>query len=215
VRSAVVTKIAAAAAAALVLLVVLFGAAAGTVADVLAVPVTAVGQLLDGQVSPQQLSAAEYCVLGKITPGKPTGYGTFTSDQIENATTIYQVSVSLGLPMYAAQIAIATAMQESRLHNDAFGDRDSLGLFQQRPSQGWGTPAQILNPVYAATKFYQALVKVPHWQTIPLTRAAQAVQRSAYPDAYQQWAYVAGYLVATVSGALDNCGGKGSNPSAR
>ena len=102
-------------------------------------------------------------------------------------------------------IAEATAMQESRLINLPYGTSDSLGLFQQRPSQGWGTPAEIMNPTYAATKFYEALVKVPDWQTIPLTQAAQAVQESGYPDAYAQWQTDAEYLVSTVSGALDGC----------
>jgi hypothetical protein len=156
-------------------------------------------------VDPAQLSAAQYCALGKITPGKDTGYGTFNIAQLTNATTIYQTAISLGLPPYAATVAIATALQESDLENLDYGDLDSLGLFQQRPSQGWGTPAQIMNPAYAATSFYQALVKVPDWQSIPLTQAAQDVQHSAYPDAYAHWTYTAEYLTATVSGALDQC----------
>jgi hypothetical protein len=198
-------RLAGATAAAFLMLVVLLAAAGAAVAEILAAPATLIGQALDGTVSPQQLDAAQYCVLGKITPGKATGYGTYTREQLANATTIYQVSVTLALPRYAAQIAIATAIQESSLYNIDYGDRDSLGLFQQRPSQGWGTPAQIMDPVYASTKFYQALVKVPGWQTMPLTQAAQAVQRSAFPDAYAQHSYAAGYLVATVSGALDQC----------
>ena len=76
-------------------------------------------------------------------------------------------------------IALATAQQESRLRNLDYGDRDSLGLFQQRPSQGWGTEAQVQDPVYAAGKFYDGLVKVPDWETGRLTEIAQAVQRSA------------------------------------
>ncbi len=201
-------RLAGATAAAFLILVVLLAAAGAAVAEILAAPVTLVGQALDGTVSAQQLDAAQYCVLGKITPGKATGYGTFTTAQLANATTIYQVSATLALPPYAAQIAIATALQESSLYNLDHGDRDSLGLFQQRPSQGWGTPAQIMDPVYSSTKFYEALVKVPHWQSMPLTQAAQAVQRSGFPDAYAKWTYPAGYLVATVSGALDQCSKK-------
>jgi hypothetical protein len=201
-------RLAGATAAAFLILVVLLAAAGAAVAEILAAPVTLVGQALDGTVSTQQLDAAQYCVLGKITPGKATGYGTFTTQQLANATTIYQVSATLALPQYAAQIAIATALQESSLYNLDHGDRDSLGLFQQRPSQGWGTPAQIMDPVYSSTKFYEALVKVPHWQSMPLTQAAQAVQRSGFPDAYAHWTFTAGYLVATVSGALDQCGKK-------
>ena len=199
------TRLAAASAAALLMLVVLLAAAGAAVAEIITAPVTLVGQALDATVSPQQLDAAQYCVLGKIQAGKATGYGTFSREQLANATTIYQVSVTLGLPQYAAQIAIATALQESSLYNLDHGDRDSLGLFQQRPSQGWGTPAQIMDPAYSSTKFYQALVKVPHWQTMPLTQAAQAVQRSGFPDAYAHWTYTAGYLVATVSGAFVGC----------
>jgi hypothetical protein len=89
-------------------------------------------------------------------------------------------------------------MQESGLRNLDFGDRDSLGLFQQRPSQGWGTPAQILDPTYAATKFYQKLIAVPGWRQLPLTVAAQRVQVSAYPDAYAKWEPDARAVVATV-----------------
>ena len=205
-------RLAGATAAAFLMLIVLLAAAGAAVAEILAAPVSLVGQALDGTVSAQQLNAAQYCVLGKIQADKATGYGTFTTMQLANATTIYQVSVSLALPQYAAQIAIATALQESSLYNLNHGDRDSLGLFQQRPSQGWGTPAQIMDPVYSSTKFYEALVKVPHWQTIPLWQAAQEVQRSAFPYAYQKWAYPAGYLVATVSGALDQCAGRQPQP---
>jgi hypothetical protein len=187
------------------LVIILIGAAAGSVLGILTAPVDAAGQMTDGSVSTGQLDAAQFCALGKVTPGRATGYGTYTTDQIANATTIYQVSVRLGLPQYAAVIATATALQESDLENLDYGDQDSLGLFQQRPSQGWGTPAEIMDPVYAATKFYDALVKVPDWQTIPLTDAAQDVQESAYPDAYASHTTAAEYLVSTVSGALDNC----------
>ena len=207
-------RLAGACAAGLLLLVVLLAAAGAAVAEIVFAPVTLVGQALDGHVDPKQLSAAQYCVLGKITPGKSTGYGTFSAEQLANATTIYQVSVSLGLPMYAAQIAIATALQESSLYNLNYGDRDSLGLFQQRPSQGWGTPAQIMDPVYASTKFYEALVKVPNWQTIPLWQAAQDVQRSAFPYAYAKWSNPAEYLASSVSGALDQCGASPGNHTA-
>lgn len=209
------TKLSVLAASFVLLVVVLIGAAAGAAINVLASPldvIGAVGGIFTGDLNtlvPQgaapTVNTAQFCSLGAITPGRNTGYGTYTTAQIENATTIYQVSVSLGLPPYAAVIAIATAMQESSLNNLNYGDRDSLGLFQQRPSQGWGTAAQITDPVYAATKFYDALVKVKNWQGIPLTQAAQDVQRSAYPDAYAHWQTDAEYLVSTVSGALVGC----------
>lgn len=107
-------------------------------------------------------------------------------EQARNAAIIAAVATRRDLPPRAATIGVATAMQESKLRNLPDGDRDSVGLFQQRPSQGWGTPAQIRNPVYATGKFYDALVKVPGWQTMPLTEAAQKVQLSAAPTAYAQ-----------------------------
>jgi hypothetical protein len=200
-------KLLAGAGALLLTLVLLLAAAVGALANLAAglSPAAEIGSALSQTNPSAQLDAAQFCALGAITPGKNTGYGTFTTDQIANATTIYQVSVQLGLPPYAAVVAIATALQESSLENLDYGDRDSLGLFQQRPSQGWGTPAEILDPVYASTKFYQALGKVPNWESIPLTQAAQAVQRSAYPTAYAKFSTTAQYLVATVSGALKNC----------
>lgn len=115
-----------------------------------------------------------------------------------NAEVIYQIGKNLGVSDYGIAIALATAMQESRLINIDFGDRDSVGLFQQRPSQGWGTVDQIMNPEYSARAFFggptgpnfgkiKGLLDVSHWQTMTLTRAAQAVQISAFPEAYQKW----------------------------
>lgn len=108
-------------------------------------------------------------------------------EQLTNARTIITVGAERQIPARGWVIALATAMRESGLRNLTGGDRDSLGLFQQRPSQGWGTPAQLHNPAYAAGKFYDKLTTVSGWQTMPLTEAAQAVQRSAYPDAYAKW----------------------------
>ena len=107
--------------------------------------------------------------------------------QIPNAATIVATGISLEVPQKGQIIALATAMQESRLRNLDGGDRDSLGLFQQRPSQGWGTAQDIHDPVYASEQFYKALLKVDGWQQMTVTQAAQAVQRSGYPDAYAQW----------------------------
>ncbi|HLS45899.1 MAG TPA: hypothetical protein VK045_10735 [Ornithinicoccus sp.] len=107
-----------------------------------------------------------------------------TPEQAANAATISMISVERGLPPKAATIAITTAIQESKLRNLTYGDADSLGLFQQRPSQGWGTPEQVNDPVYAANAFYDALVAVPGWEDWVVTEIAQEVQRSAFPDAY-------------------------------
>lgn len=120
-----------------------------------------------------------------------TPRATWSAEQVENAAIIAAVGANEGVPTRGWVIAIATAMQESSLRNlGDLGDRndhDSLGLFQQRPSQGWGTPEQILDPVYASGKFYAKLLTINGWLSMPLTDAAQAVQRSAYPDAYAKW----------------------------
>lgn len=121
-------------------------------------------------------------------------------DQAGNAATIAAVAARRHLPERAVVIALATALQESKLYNLTAGDRDSVGLFQQRPSQGWGSVAQLHDPVYATGAFYDALVGVPHWQTRPLTQVAQAVQRSGFPDAYAQWEKTARPLAATLFG---------------
>ena len=110
-------------------------------------------------------------------------------DQAVYASLITAVAVQRGLPPRAASIALATAMQESKLRNITHGDQagpDSRGLFQQRPSQGWGTEAQIMDPYYAVNAFYNALVKIPGYEAMDITDAAQQVQRSAHPAAYAQ-----------------------------
>ncbi|MGP4113009.1 hypothetical protein ACTWP5_19120 [Streptomyces sp. 4N509B] len=140
-------------------------------------------------------------------PDGETGM-TLELEQAANAATIGAVGSTRGLSERAVTIAIATAIQESRLRNIDYGDRDSLGLFQQRPSQGWGTPEEILDPVYAAEQFYDHLVEVPDYETLPLTEAAQAVQRSGFPDAYAQHEEEAALLAAALTGrraAALNC----------
>src|SRR3954451_19350778 len=107
-----------------------------------------------------------------------------TPEQAVNAATIVGVTLRQGLPQRASVIAVATALQESSLYNLDHGDRDSLGLFQQRPSQGWGTPEQIRDPAYATSAFLDELRKVSGYQQLPVGQAAQKVQRSAFPDAY-------------------------------
>lgn len=111
---------------------------------------------------------------------------SWAPDQASNAGAISAIAVKRGLPPRAASIAIATAMQESKVRNVRFGDRDSLGLFQQRPSQGWGTAEQILDPEYSTNRFYDALEKVDGYTDMDIAAAAQAVQRSAAGSAYAQ-----------------------------
>jgi hypothetical protein len=121
-------------------------------------------------------------------------------EQAGNAAIIAAVAVHRNLPGRAATIGIATAMQESKLVNLSGGDRDSLGLFQQRPSQGWGTPQQIRDPVYATNAFYDVLVKVEGYQNLPITKAAQTVQRSAFPSAYAEHEPEARILASALTG---------------
>jgi hypothetical protein len=153
--------------------------------------------------------------------GSPIVY-SIRPDQAQNASIIAAVSIQMGLPDHAVTVALATSLQESQLQNLSYGDRDSLGLFQQRPSQGWGTPAQIENPVYAATAFYDHLVRVQGWETMPVTEAAQLVQLSASPDAYAQWTSEAQTLAIAFTGEqperlachLDGFGGQAPSSSA-
>ncbi|MCW2845972.1 MAG: hypothetical protein JWN22_3888 [Nocardioides sp.] len=109
---------------------------------------------------------------------------SLSTEQSENAALITAISVRRGMPARAASIALATAFQESKLYNLEEGDRDSVGLFQQRPSQGWGSRSEILNPVYATNAFYDALEKIDGYDTMRITEAAQEVQRSGFPEAY-------------------------------
>lgn len=140
-----------------------------------------------------------------VIPGvatSPAGVGglvtPLNAEMEANARIIISVGTSLGVDDYGLVIALAAAMQESTLRNLNYGDRDSLGLFQQRPSTGWGTPAQVTDPVYASKLFFggpsnpnkgntRGLLDIRGWQSMSVTRAAQAVQISGYPDAYAKW----------------------------
>ncbi len=123
-------------------------------------------------------------------------------DQALNATTIAAVGERMGLPDHAVTVALAAALQESELVNLAGGDRDSSGLFQQRPSQGWGTPTQIQTPRLAAQSFYTHLAAVPGWEAMSVTAAAQAVQRSAAPSAYADWESEARVVASVLTGEV-------------
>jgi hypothetical protein len=141
-------------------------------------------------------------------PGQCTIAGstlTLTAEQVANSRTIADVAHARGLPDRAIVIALATAQQESRLRNLDYGDRDSLGLFQQRPSAGWGTEAEVQDPVYAAGKFYDGLVKVPNWETGRLTEIAQSVQLSGFPEAYSQWEGMATEITSALAAGTITC----------
>ena len=152
--------------------------------------------------------------------GVGTEFETLNAEQLANAQTILDVGAQVGVGEFGLVVAIATAMQESKLINLDHGDRDSLGLFQQRPSTGWGTPVQLRDPVFAARAFFGG-DSSPHWraptgraeppglrdivgyESMTVAQAAQAVQRSAYPDAYAQWEQMARITVAALAGDGD------------
>lgn len=121
-------------------------------------------------------------------------------EQAENAALIAAISVQRGMPARAASIALATAYQESKLYNLENGDRDSLGIFQQRPSQGWGTPEEILDPYHSTNAFYDALDKVEGYESMRITQAAQEVQRSGFPEAYADHEADARVLASALTG---------------
>jgi Cell wall-associated hydrolases (invasion-associated proteins) len=123
-------------------------------------------------------------------------------EQLPNAKTIVATGIQLGIPARGQVIALATALQESGLRNLDHGDRDSIGLFQQRPSQGWGTRGQIMDPVYASKKFYNALKSLKDWQEMPVTVAAQKVQKSGTPDAYAKHEPLATALQQAIAPSL-------------
>ncbi|GHC48304.1 hypothetical protein GCM10010349_12030 [Streptomyces flavofungini] len=177
------------------------------VAVLLAVAGYAVLQYVSGEPGPR-------CV---VVSGDGDGAAyELSAEQAANASTIAAVGTRRGMPERAVTIALATALQESGLHNIHHGDRDSLGLFQQRPSQGWGTRGQIMDPVYAAGRFYARLGQVPGYSRLPLTVAAQRVQRSGFPQAYAKHEPDAVLLAAALTGrapATLTCEGRpGMNP---
>ena len=132
-----------------------------------------------------------------------SGGDDLATDQAANASLITAVAVRRGLPARAASIALATSMQESKLRNIGHGDQagpDSRGLFQQRPSQGWGTMAEVMDPYHASNAFYDALVGIAGYQSLDITDAAQRVQHSAFPGAYAQHEGMARAFASALSG---------------
>ena len=142
---------------------------------------------------------ASTCKFGGSSGGGPY---LITPIQAQNAALITAVGLHKGLPDHAATVALATSLQETQLQNLPYGDRDSVGLFQQRPSEGWGTTAQIMDPSYAAGAFYDHLARIPGWESLPVTDAAQRVQLSATPDAYAQWSPEAHALAEASTGEV-------------
>ncbi|QGH76368.1 tape measure protein [Streptomyces phage Daubenski] len=149
-------------------------------------------------------------IAGTAIPGAAGIYGgiNLTAEQLQNAATIIATGKGMGANNNDLIVSIMTAMQESGIRNLKYGDRDSIGLFQQRPSQGWGTVEQILNPSYAATQFFKHLLAMKGRGKLSLTQQAQAVQRSGFPGAYAKWEDMARAVVsATTFQALTGNGG--------
>ena len=168
--------------------------------------------VVGGTVLALVLGAAGYAIYTSFqhlvhpppAPGCQVGTGvqalTLDTDQAGIAATIAGVAARQELPPRAVTIALAAALQESKLHNLSYGDLDSVGIFQQRPSQGWGPAARLKDPVYATTKFFAALTQVPGYATMPVSQAAQDVQHSADGSAYAQWTDMAGQLAGYFTG---------------
>jgi hypothetical protein len=142
-------------------------------------------------------------ILGETGCTAGTGRAAVALDpqQAQIAATIAGVAHHHGLPPRALTVAYATAMQETHLHDPDYGDRDSVGVFQQRPSEGWGPASKLINPVYASTRFFRALAQVPGYQQMPVYKAAQAVQHSADGYAYAQYQTLAAHLTTAFTGA--------------
>jgi murein DD-endopeptidase MepM/ murein hydrolase activator NlpD len=161
-----------------------------------------------GGAQDDNASASRALTCGAGTPVNPNGnlpsIDSLGDAQTHNAAVIITVGQQLSVPPRGWVIAIATALQESALTNlpnlGASNDHDSVGLFQQRPSQGWGTVAQIMDPAYSSRKFYTKMLTVPNWQNLPLTVVAQRVQRSAYPNAYAKHEPLATEIVNALAG---------------
>ncbi|WP_067501215.1 peptidase M23 [Actinoplanes sp. TFC3] len=159
--------------------------------------VVAAAVLLGFVLSPMMRTDAATC-----TPRPAASvWDGWSKEQVSNARLIVTIGKDRRVPVEGQVIAVATALQESRLRNLPGGDRDSVGLFQQRTSQGWGTPRQLSDPAYQTRKFYDKLLKIDGWQKMRLTDAAQAVQVSAYPKAYARHAGAAAGLVGALNGA--------------
>ncbi len=153
------------------------------------------GALVAIVLTDRQPVRGEYC-----TADVGATHAQIDIEQARWVTLMSAIAQRRGLPPRATTIAIATAFQESRIHNIDYGDRDSVGLFQQRPSQGWGTQEQLMEPSYAINAFYDVLVKVEGYETMVITDAAQRVQRSGFPAAYAQHEDYARALASALRG---------------
>jgi peptidoglycan DL-endopeptidase CwlO len=169
------------------------------------IAVAAIATLLGGVGSGDfRFGAPCGSVLASTDPREAPPVAVRVSDLDPEQRSIVELIIAIGkqrrLPPRAWQIAIQAGMTESRLHNLNYGDRDSLGIFQMRPSQGWGSVAQVTDPVYEINKFYDKLLMVPGWETQRPGESAQSVERSAFPSRYHQWEPLAVNVIGAVGG---------------
>ncbi|MGH3949615.1 MAG: C40 family peptidase [Pseudonocardiaceae bacterium] len=171
----------------------------------------------------QQVQAADVAnvsceaMIGPTQPGLPQRGSADATNLDDEQRSIVALIISIGkqrdLPPRAWQVAIQAGMTESGLRNLTYGDRDSLGIFQMRPSMGWGTPQEVTHPPYQVNKFYNVLENVPDWEHRRPGDTAQAVERSAFPGRYHRWEAMAVHLVENVGKVVDAAGcGEGTGP---
>lgn len=153
-----------------------------------------------GLLAVNRLTSTDSTFAARCVAGTEGDAAALDLEQADTAALIGGLTLERGLPARALTIAIATAMQESRIRNIDYGDRDSLGIFQQRPSQDWGSPEEVMDPYYATNAFYDELVTIDGYQDMDITDAAQAVQRSAYPNAYAQHESLARHFASAMTG---------------
>ena len=183
------------------------------VVTVAVVGVSAVTTVIsEDQAADQARRAGQTCnaMLGPITSG-PAGSGSadasrLTGEQRGNVGMIISIGKKRKLPPRAWQVAIQAGMTESGLRSLNYGDRDSMGIFQMRPSMGWGTPEQVTDPDYAINKFYDVLEEVPNWDQQRPGESAQDVERSAFPERYHKWEPMAAHLIGNVGSVSDPTG---------
>ncbi|AXB47217.1 C40 family peptidase [Amycolatopsis albispora] len=172
-----------------------------------------VAVVVDSQQEQQALGVVNLSCDAAIGPSQPGQQGKGAADagnlkdeQLQIVTLIITIGKQRQLSPRAWQIAIQAGMTESGLRNLTYGDRDSLGIFQMRPSMGWGTVAQVTDPPYQVNKFYDVLLGVKGWETMRPGDAAQAVERSGFPDRYHKWEPMAVHLVENVGEVVDAAG---------
>ncbi|GAB3446865.1 C40 family peptidase [Actinophytocola sediminis] len=188
-------------------------AGALVLAAILAITITAVTTVVSEdqeRANARRTNVSCNAALGPITSG-PAGSGSADAGKLEEqqrsvVAQIIQIGKERQLPPRAWQVAIQAGMTESGLRPLNYGDRDSLGIFQMRPSMGWGTPAEVIDPTYAINKFYDVLLEVPNWEQQRPGESAQDVERSAFPDRYHEWEPMAAHLIGNVGLVADPTG---------